>query len=146
MWGFSVVVSVLSLISLLCIPVPSSYDLYKPSFGPWLLSVHVVDMCLRACPPARLSFHQVHLSPEGRTCCELSDGSAGLVQPLMQLKRRRNGDKWEVVSQSVFLSLCAVRPRCVTLPPSVSQRLCTCVCLGCSDATQECPSRHDYPL
>lgn len=50
---------------------------------------------------ALLSFFQVHMSLEAINCCELSDSSAFFVRPLMQ--QRRSDDKWEVVSQSVFI-------------------------------------------
>lgn len=68
---------------------------------------------------ARLSYFQVHVSPQGINCCELSDGSAAFVQPLMR-RWGRSGDKWEVVSQSVFILRCPITVH-TTHPLSFSQ-------------------------
>lgn len=61
----------------------------------------------------------VHVSPEGINCCELNDSSVVFLQPLMQ-RRRRSGDKWEVVFQSVFVSLCPIAVH-ITLSMSFTQ-------------------------
>lgn len=102
-----------------------------------------MSMCMHTlvrAKAARLSYFQVHVSPEGINCCELSDSSAVFVQPLMQRRRRRSGDKWEVVFQSVFICLCPISV-CITLALSFSQHLlplpfCTYVCVSVTGMQQ----------
>lgn len=116
------------------------------------VSVHdtIVCVCVSACVytlvrvwanAARLSYFQVHVSLEGINWCKLSDSFVVFVQPLMQ-RRRRSGDKWEVVSQSVFISLSlypSLYPTGVRITPplSFSQHtlLHSLLCLNHSDAT-----------
>lgn len=80
-------------------------------------------------------FSTVHVSPEGINCCELNDSSVVFLQPLVQ-RRRRSGDKWEVVFQSVFISLWPIAVH-ITLPLSFSQHtslpllpFCSYVCVS----------------
>ena len=75
-----------------------------------LLYVYTYTLVRVRTNAARPSFFQVHVSLQGTKWWELSDSSVVFVQPLTQGRRRRtSGDKWEVVSQSVFISLDAVR-------------------------------------
>lgn len=67
----------------------------------WCASMCMYTLVIVGANAALLSFFQVHMSLEAINCCELSDSSAFFVRPLMQ--QRRSDDKWEVVSQSVFI-------------------------------------------
>lgn len=70
----------------------------------------------------------------------------------MQRGRRRRGcDKWEVVSQSVFISVCPITIRITPQLSFLNTPPCpVCLSLHLSDATstatQECSSRQDYIL